>query len=150
MCNAALSWNFTAPGSIPSGAALPARASSLSKTPTEIVKKTVIHYESKTPEDIIGSAGQIAVELQRAVRDARASDNPPLKVLFAEDAGSGFRVSDLRPGGTNTDGHGGGTWVEGVKGEEGVKVGAIGSRGRAGNLRFRISDLKGMAEDQGE
>ena len=46
-------------------------------------------YSPKTPEDIIGPAGQIAVELKRAVKDARESDNAPLKVLFAGDAGVG-------------------------------------------------------------
>ena len=46
-------------------------------------------YSPKTPEDIIGPAGQIAVELKRAVKDARESENAPLKVLFAGDAGTG-------------------------------------------------------------
>jgi len=52
-------------------------------------KKLPSLYSPKTPEDIIGPAGQIAVELKRAVKDARESDNAPLKVLFAGDAGVG-------------------------------------------------------------
>ena len=46
-------------------------------------------YTPSSPEEIIGSAGQIAVELQRAVKDAIENDNAPIKVIFAGDPGVG-------------------------------------------------------------
>src|ERR1035437_495904 len=46
-------------------------------------------YTPSSPEEIIGSAGQIAVELQRAVKDAIENDNDPIKVIFAGDPGVG-------------------------------------------------------------
>ncbi len=46
-------------------------------------------YTPSSPEEIIGPAGQIAIELKRAVKDALANDNAPLKVIFAGDAGVG-------------------------------------------------------------
>jgi replication-associated recombination protein RarA len=46
-------------------------------------------YTPSSPEEIIGSAGQIAVELQRAVKDALDNGNAPIKVIFAGDPGVG-------------------------------------------------------------
>ena len=46
-------------------------------------------YNPSSPEEIIGSAGQIAAELQRAVKDAIDNGNAPIKVIFAGDPGVG-------------------------------------------------------------
>jgi replication-associated recombination protein RarA len=46
-------------------------------------------YTPSSPEEIIGSAGQIAAELQRAVKDALENGNAPIKVIFAGDPGVG-------------------------------------------------------------
>ena len=46
-------------------------------------------YKPSSPEEIIGSAGQIAAELKRAIKDALDNNNAPLKVIFAGDAGVG-------------------------------------------------------------
>ena len=46
-------------------------------------------YKPSSPEEIIGSAGQIAAELKRAVKDALANNNAPIKVIFAGDPGIG-------------------------------------------------------------
>jgi len=49
---------------------------------------TITGSKAKLPHRL-GPTGQIALELQRAVRDARASDDAPLKDLFAGDTGTG-------------------------------------------------------------
>jgi replication-associated recombination protein RarA len=46
-------------------------------------------YKPSSPKEIIGSAGQIAAELKRAIKDALDNNNAPLKVIFAGDAGVG-------------------------------------------------------------
>jgi Holliday junction resolvasome RuvABC ATP-dependent DNA helicase subunit len=46
-------------------------------------------YSPSSPEEIIGCAGTIAAELQRAVKDAKDNDNAPIKVIFAGDPGVG-------------------------------------------------------------
>jgi replication-associated recombination protein RarA len=46
-------------------------------------------YNPSSPEEIIGSAKQIAVELKRAVKDALDNGNAPIKVIFAGDPGVG-------------------------------------------------------------
>ena len=46
-------------------------------------------YNPSSPEEIIGSAGQIAAEIERAVKDAIENGNAPFKVIFAGDAGTG-------------------------------------------------------------
>jgi replication-associated recombination protein RarA len=46
-------------------------------------------YTPSSPEEIIGSAGQIAAELKRSVKDALDNGNAPIKVIFAGDPGVG-------------------------------------------------------------
>ena len=46
-------------------------------------------YQPATAAEIIGPAGQIAAELERAVKDAIEAGNAPVKAIFAGDAGTG-------------------------------------------------------------